>query len=512
MPVKRYVRRNIYRWHRVTGLIVALPILLWSVSGFLHPVINSFKPEVSNGMLPTSVIDTNKIHISLQQALQQNGIAMIHNFRIVMVDSCYYYQIQQLNNDTLTYLNCNDGKLIKDGDPWYASYLAQRYLSEPIQKDKSNKSHSHEMDGDITALATNFHTATFFSKPKVTDVELIKNFSKEYKSSNVLLPVYRVNFDRTDGIRLYIETSTDRLATAIDNKRAWFIDFFAIAHTWSFLDGIGGAKNAILGIISLLCFISSVLGFFVYNIINKKKNSSSAKAWHRTLGNVFVLTTALYGISGSWHAFHKLSEKSEKAIVADRSQFSAEELNLCLGDFGKYINANEKLANVSIVKINGESYWQLFISKGKDKQKKYVNTNTLAELDGGDIEYACSLACNFSGRAFHTITHKKGLNGFTDRYTMMNKRLPVVEVVFKGNDRYYVETATGHLSTVTNSYDKAERFSFNNFHMHHYWEAWFDDYGKAMQKTVLISSTLGLLLLAISGLSVYAIKRFRTPK
>jgi hypothetical protein len=468
--------------------------------------MNSFKPDVRNQFLPVTSIDTGKIHISLQQALQQNNIAVLRNFRIVKLDGNYYYQIQQHNSDTLSYLSCTDGKLLKDGDQLYASYLAQRYLSEPISKEKQ-KAMGHQMAADISSVAMMFLTTKSYNKTKITSVELIKEFNQEYKTSNALLPVYKVGFDRADGIRLYIETSTDRLATAVDNKKAWFINFFAIAHTWSFLDGMGQTKNAILGLFSFLCFATSLFGFFVYNIMNKKKTTNRSKSWHRTLGNVFVLTTALYGISGAWHAFHKLSEKTEKEIVADRSQFSADEVNLSFANLIKSVKANEKLSNISIVKMNGENYWQLYLSNGKEKQKRYINTKTFKQLADGDIKYGCYLACLFSNKTNHTITHSKCLNQFTNSYSMMNKRLPVIEVGFDANENYYVETSTGHLSAVTNSYDKAERFSFSNLHMHHYWEDWFGDKGKIIQKAVFISPTLGLLLLALTGCWMYWRKR-----
>jgi uncharacterized membrane protein YsdA (DUF1294 family) len=511
MSAKKYVRRNIYRWHRITSLIAALPILLWSLSGFLYPVMNSFKPDVRNQFLPAVSIDTSKILVSLQQALLQNNITVLHNFRIVKLDGNCYYQIQQLNSDTLSYLSCTDGKLLKDGDRLYASYLAQRYLSEPVTKNKQ-KAMGHQMAADISSVAIMFHKTKPYNKTKITSVELIKKFNKEYKTSNALLPVYKISFDRSDGIRLYIETSTDRMATAVDNKKAWFINFFGITHSWTFLNGMGQTKNVTLGAFSLLCFISSLLGFYVYNIISKKKAASASKSWHRTLGNVFVLTTALYGVSGAWHAFHKLSEKSGKEIVADRSQFSADELNLSFSNLAKSAKANEKFTNISIVKINGENYWQLYLLNGKEKQKRYINTKTFEELADGDIKYGCYLACQFSNNPNHTITHSKCLNQFTNSYSMMNKRLPVIEVGFDANENYYVETSTGHLSAVTNSYDKAERFSFSNLHMHHYWEDWFGDKGKTIQKTVFIFTTLGLLLLALTGCWMYWRKRQKALK
>jgi hypothetical protein len=92
---------------------------------------------------------------------------------------------------------------------------------------------------------------------------------------------------------------------------------------------------------------------------------------------------------------------------------------------------------------------------------------------------------------------------------MMNKRLPVIEVGFDEKKNYYVETSTGHLSAITDPYDKAERFSFSNLHMHHYLEDWL---GKTVQRTFLILTTLGLLLLALTGCWMYWKKRQRNLK
>jgi hypothetical protein len=508
MSVKKYIRKNVYRWHRITSLIVALPIVLWSLSGFLHPVMNSFKPDVKNQLLPVQSIDTSKIQISLQQSLQQNNITSFHNFRIIKLDSNYYYQIQQLNCDTLTYLSCMNGRLLTNGDQLYASYLAQRYLSEPPSVHKRKISPGHQIGADVSNVVLFFHTKPF-SKTKITRVELIKKFNSEYKSSAILLPVYRVGFDRKDQIRLYIETSTDRLATAIDNKKAWFIRFFSIAHTWSFLDGMGQTKNLVLGVFSLLCFLTSVFGFYVYNILSKKKTGAKSKSWHRSLGNIFIVTTMLYGVSGAWHAFHKLSQKPEGGIVVDRSRFSTNELNLSIVGLLKKLTPAEKFTNVSVVKIDSVNYWQLFVSDGKVKRIKYINTETLRELPGGDIKYGCYLACLFSNKANHTITHSRCLTQFTNQYSMMNKRLPVIEVDFSNSDECYVETSTGYLSAVVNAHDKAERFSFSNFHMHHYWEHWLADRGTTVQKTILVTSALGLLLLALTGLFIYFRKAYR---
>jgi hypothetical protein len=87
---------------------------------------------------------------------------------------------------------------------------------------------------------------------------------------------------------------------------------------------------------------------------------------------------------------------------------------------------------------------------------------------------------------------------------MMNKRLPVIEVSFDTDENYYVETATGQLSAIVAASDRAERFSFSNLHMHHYWEMWLGKgMGKPAKNFLLITSSLGLLLLATTGILIY---------
>jgi hypothetical protein len=140
---------------------------------------------------------------------------------------------------------------------------------------------------------------------------------------------------------------------------------------------------------------------------------------------------------------------------------------------------------------------------------------SLEELKDGDTKYGCYLACIFSGKADHSIRHAQCLTDFSHQYSMMSKRLPVIEVSFDNDDNYYVETATSSLSAVTKPSDKAERFSFSNLHMHHYWEMWLGKgQGKTAKNILLTGSTAGLLMLALTGILLYIrrqLKKRRLP-
>lgn len=498
--MKTFLRRNIYRWHRITSLIVAIPVLLWTFSGFLHPVMNMFKPQLMNQTLPKTVIDTTKIKISPDAALKKHHITEFRNFRIIELYGAFYYQVQQPGKDSLTYISCYNAQMLPRGDQQYAAYLAQRFLSDP---NGGGKTDHHGASANLLTLAKRHSSMNMRLNTNITDVQLVTSFNKEYKSSNVLLPVHRIQFERDDHLRLYIETSTGKLSAAIDDKRSWFISFFAVTHSWSFLNNWGAIKHILIGFLSLTCFFTSLSGFFVYNIMKKKNHKSSgSRSWHRVMGNIFVATTLLYSFSGAWHSLHKLNSAEYKNKQL-QTVFNTNEFHNSHNSFKHVFNKHDSLLNVSVVKMYDNNYWQVSVLKQKKIQKKYFTVNGFDELPDGDEAYGRYLATVFSGRSPNLIRDSRPLNKFNDRYSMMNKRLPVVEVSF-GKENYYIETSTGYLSAIASSSDKAERFSFSNLHMHHYWEDWFGKkIGRPVKNIFLIASTLGLLTLAMTGLMMY---------
>jgi hypothetical protein len=492
-----------------------VPILLWTISGFLHPVMNSFKPAVRNQALPSIEIDTARINIPLHQALQQHGIKTLHNFRIVKLYEVYYYQVQHPDNDTLTYINCQSGNILVNGDKTYAAYLAQRFLSEPLVAHKSaSDGHHHAMAGAFEVVSS-LSKPTLSPKCRIINTKLITKFDKEYKGSNKLLPVYRVNFERDDHIRLYVETVADRLALAMDDRKAAFTNFFSLTHSWSFLNNIGKTKSVLLGTFSALCFLTSVFGFYVYFISNKKKIKPVSfthrnRKWHRTMGSIFLTTTLLFSFSGAWHAWKKITHEPKRTTATSQLTFQTTELNLSLRAILESFSKGEKLTGISAIKIKENGFWQVSLQKGKTESKKYISMIGNNEMKQGDAAYAVWLACQFSGKTPHNIIKAKELNSFTHGYSMMNKRLPVVQVSFDKGDQYFIETSTGKLAAVSRTADRWERFSFSNFHMHHYWEMWLGkENGKTVRNVVLLLSTLGLLLVALTGTVIYYRKRYQ---
>lgn len=516
MQIRQYFRKRIYKWHRVSSLIISIPVLMWALSGFLYPFFNTKKPVVNNQSLPVSIIDDSKIRVPLTEVLKRSGIVEIRNFRIVLLKNNYYYQVEMLHEAQLLYFNCSDGSFLQQGDRLYAAWLAHRFLDETPGV-KNNPEHLHSNPAE-----NNFRLASFVPDPAATErtrikeIELLRAFDKEYKETQKLLPVYKVLFERKDNIRLYIDTKSDRLANAVDDRKAWFNNFFGITHSWTFLDGWGKTKNVILGLFSFLCLFSSVLGFYIYNLAKNKKieitnTSRFARKTHRVFGNIFLITTLLYAFSGGWHAFKQVPLQTDYSVFTGQSVFSAGELNMDWNRLNTLQSKNEKLAGISVVKINNLNYWQLaYKNKANKIEKKYVQTGTLAILPEGDLKYAGYLACRFNGKKEQTITGIKNITAFNQEYSIMNKRLPVIQVSFEDGDNSFIETSTGSLALSSGQMDRAERFSFSNLHMYHYWDMWLGKgKGQSYRNIALAATTGGLLLVAFTGIFLYLLKRYR---
>lgn len=131
------IRKNIYKWHRTCSLIIAIPVLLWAMSGFMHPVMTSLRPAVALQSLPVEPIDSSQIKLTLEQALKQNKVDSIYSARLVHIDTNWFYQVSVSRNYNLWYISAKNGNVLAKGDWLYAQYLARLFLEGIPKKTKS---------------------------------------------------------------------------------------------------------------------------------------------------------------------------------------------------------------------------------------------------------------------------------------------------------------------------------------------------------------------------------------
>nr|WP_294901125.1 PepSY domain-containing protein [uncultured Pedobacter sp.] len=491
------LKKNLYRWHRVMGLITVIPLIIWTASGLMHPMMaHWFKVQLAHDRIEQIAIDKSKVSLSLQQVSSQNNINSFYNFRLINFKDSVYYQVKEMDK-SVHYFNAYSGKELVNGDQLYAQFLARYFLGD--------------------------------EKSKIDSSVIINAFTSKYQYVNRLLPVYKVSFATDSKMDLYVETFGSRLATYNDADRKAFLWIFSNFHTWAFMDNITndvlhyGLMILLLGII----IFASISGMVIYGFLwkrfknPKKENSLNLlRKYHRQIGiitSVFMLT---FAFSGAYHASTKINPEDKVGLaflpILKPQNFKVNNLSLNI-DW-------ERLNNMSAVVLKKDTLYQLMYAKTDDSpaEIKYISALSGDSLANGDIKYASYLANKFqqSGDDVNMqlpecckrpvdenqnvsakITSAEAINSFTREYGFVFKRLPVVKVAFDSPDhqRYFIETAQSKLASEITDADMREGYSFAFLHKFFFME-WA---GQGVRDFTMALAAFSVMVVSLLGLAIF---------
>ncbi|HVV02647.1 MAG TPA: PepSY domain-containing protein [Puia sp.] len=519
------MRRKLFQLHRRLSIIVAIPILLWASSGFMHPIMTNIRPAIATqGIIPVA-IDTGRIRYPLARALREHHMDSVSNFRLIHIDTNWFYQVHLLPGAggpngraaVPVYISCTNGNILTAGDWLYAQYLARQFLEGPSGRRPAAAGPAPPMSGHMVHDCCGAAAETVLNPVKgarVANVSLISKYDNEYKSINRLLPVYRVSFERADGIRIYVETTQDRFSFAMDNRRAVFDEIFRLCHTWGWLDALGKGRLAIEALIALTALFTVILGIYIF-FTTSGAGAHGVRRLHRYTAITASLFTLLWTFSGSYHALSKFRDDVRDQFVID-SRLAAEDTELDLPRL--QATCTRPVCNVSMVNMDGELYWRVSmlpekIAMHKDLMKEqqaalppvgYVRVKDHTVLADGDARYAAWMASRFSGYPENEIKKVEPITSFGDEYNFTDKRLPVWKVSYDRDHhvRYYVETGSGRLASRVDDLVAAEGYSFSVFHKHHF----MDWGGKTVRDASSMVWAFAQVLMVVVGL-IFWLKR-----
>jgi hypothetical protein len=495
--MKQFIRKNIYKWHKIIGLTTIIPVIFWCLSGLMHPFLSHwFKPKIANEFMVVKPLSKAQLVLPLDSVLKQNKITDFKGFRIIQFNGKSFYQIKNLRNEW-NYYNTENGTLLKNGEKIYAEYLARFFLAD--------------------------------STSKISSITLQTEFDQQYKYINRLLPVWKVSFDRADKMDVYVETSYSRLGTFNPISRKIFLFIFDNFHNWSFLEKMGNNTTRIalmLALLSVIC-ISTISGIIIYGLMwgkfKKPKNKdekSILKKYHRQIGIAVSFVSLTFAFSGGYHATRKIVPNTLPEMLYE-PVIQSHQIN---HGFQNLPIEWERLTNCSIVKINDNFYYQLFYKKlvDKDAETIYYQTNSLKKLNNGDFYYANYLGeyfqskegkdenscCEMSEGSTMVMNNEAKLleqnliNQFEKReYGFAFKRLPVIRLSYNTPQKtnYYIETSTSRLAAKIDNSDRFEGYSFAILHKF----LFLDWAGKNVRDITMMISALGVLIVSIMGLILF---------
>lgn len=461
-------KSSLYKLHRYLSIVCLIPVVFWCVSGLTHPIMaNWFRIKPAHRMAPVVKLDTAKIQFSAKQVALKNKIATFQNLGIKVLEGQPYYTFTQQNKQL--FFNATTGVELNNGAVIYASYLAKYYLG--------NK------------------------QAKVTNVEVVKNFTGEYKVINRHLPAYKVSFNDDAKSDVYVHIPSGGLGTINNNFKRTQLWIFSNLHNWDFLGDNHTVKPFFIFVLSLVTLIVGILGLYIY-FVNKKKfkkqkngvEKLKRRNIHRYISVPSSVFFIMFAFSGGYHAFQKFEpyNLNQYQPVENYTDNIIEQNFLSLPN-------TEKLQRISLVTINGVHYYRA--SYFRNPKAKYFKTSNLEFLGSGDEIYAMQRAAEITNLAKVEINEVNSITRFENKYGFINKRLPVYEVIFKdeAGTKCYVETASGIPGALVNNAKKREALSFIMLHKFHF----LDFLGKGTRDIIIALAVLSVLLILYSGLRVF---------
>ncbi|AFM04175.1 hypothetical protein Fleli_1776 [Bernardetia litoralis DSM 6794] len=491
-PLKRkpkrspsFLKKNIYSWHKIIGIITVIPVIFWTLSGLLHPLMGHWlKPSIPNRVFISKPIKKSKIDVSLNDIALQNNISSIKNFRFVNIDEKQYYQIKD-NQKQLLYFDTQTGKKLKNGDKIYAEHLARYFLDD--------------------------------QESTIKNINSIEKFETEYRFINRLLPAWKISFERSDNMDIYVETVSDRLGAFNNTTQKSFLWAFSMLHNWSFLEMISNnwiRVSVILLVLSIIS-LSALSGLIIYGFMwkffkkpTKENKKGILKRYHRQIGLATAFVTFTFAFSGAYHATKKY-EPNLLPTAEKETSFQVTDLKIPL----KEAKIDwETTKNISLVEIKNEIYYQVIKKNKKDQipQIIYKNAQTGKILDNGNMEYAAYLASYFADKMYphlkaqvkkDNIIETKILSKFSREYSFVFKRLPVIQIDYDTPQKatFFLETTTSRLASKIENGDRREGFSFAFLHKFFL----MDFAGKNIRDTIMSLSALGVLVVSLFGLALF---------
>lgn len=488
---------KLYSLHRALAWLVSIPVLCWTASGVSHPVMTWLSPHPAHQVYEP-VLDPAKLAVPPQEALAKAAIPRVHGLDVVAFEGKHFHRVLTCCGER-AYFDAATGAPADEQDEKYAVFLARRFANDAASPVKS--------------------------------ISVVDRFDGEYVRVFQLLPVYRVEFDRPDGMRVYVDTSTSRLGAMVDARRGFLLTFFQQFHNFELLGLNESTRILVVAAFSAFVFAVAASGVLLYGVSFRRFWAQSGPAAgqaaqrrrHRTLGLAASAAMFLFSASGFYHVVSKWNAEIPAAaplppqLKLDASSLSpADLMNKAFAASGPDAGKEKEVVSLRLVSLEQGLHWRIGWQEKKNPVRTvnenpavYIHASRGEILADGEKEHAVQLACRAAETSRGQVKGTERLTKFFREYAAIYKRLPVTKVQLPGEKlpRYYVDTAADQIAVRLDDVGKWERMSFLFLHKWHF----LDSLGHGTRDGIMVAVNALAAAAAILGMTLLVRRRAAKP-
>lgn len=467
----------LWRTHRWLGAISCLGLLFWGLSGLTHPIMTRLQVLPASFTAPAAA-PLPATMLPPSELLLRGGVTSVSGMRTVTLKMHPWWLVKDSDSRKGRLFEPTTAAATTDDEEDLAIELARHYCGDRLAR--------------------------------VEAAQLLTEFDDEYRPTNRILPVWRVRFDRPDGLNVYIDTQQDLLVTMIDKRRAELSRLFEVGHRWALLSHSPSLRLSIMLALLSCALASACSGIYLFvakrGSVGLRLRFRPVPRLHRRLGLIVSLTTLTFAVSGG---LHLLAEKQDSGSPSSTATiFAASDLSAPSWEAIQSALAQHGTSGLRLIALHGKPAWVLQSgeSTGPRAQVGILSQQAQTQVTGSTASATAATLRNppraaaGSGQTVLTVDSRGDIASadvanlarevaqrnaqpsdgavksvelvtkFSQEYGFINKRLPVWRVQFDGvqSARLFVDPFTGVLAARVAERDFLEAAIFGNLHKWHF--------------------------------------------
>lgn len=483
---KQTLLKGSMTWHRRLGWTGGLALLLFAISGMMHPLMTWTGPQAASFFPPQAVM-TADAAAAVPRILERHGIARALVVKVVPAPGGPALQVTGQHDLPRRYFDLKTGQELKDHDERQALWLARHY--------------------------------TGLTQAPVKSIVFQTRFDSAYPWVNRLLPVYRIEFATPDQRTAFIHTELGALGNLTNDWKTRIQGTFGALHTWNWLDRFEHARVFLMMILLLSLFGMAATGTAMVFLMKSRKHAEGKRRWHRVIAYAVWIPLLAFSASGSYHLlYYAYGEHSRGPLPGASLTVTPEHFGRDTAWLKPY--KGTALNSLSIVKgPDGTLLYRLGIPQGKpgekigrakrfdgvpiEKPALYFDALGGQESVLTDRDMAVHYAGAHLGRPDSAIQNVSLITRFGPDYDFRNKRLPVWRVDYGApyDDTLFIDPATGIPVDRVGTPARYESYAFSFLHK---WNFLTPLVGREIRDALVVAtllaaigfSALGYLMLA----------------